>query len=169
MCSWEDSGFCVFDAARATSAAPTYFSPLARNGKLLVDGGVIANNPSLFALSQAARLWPDCRDFTILSIGTAGNVHTMRQDAASGIFNWVDNIVPMYSTAQKRTVDRLLENLPGVHYLRIEDSLNRKISMDDISEQAMETMTNHAEKLAKKSSERLEQLAFDLTANRRKG
>jgi len=47
-----------FDAAGATSAAPVVFEPKQRrmmNGTLefLIDGGVIANNPSLYALNIA--------------------------------------------------------------------------------------------------------------------
>jgi patatin-like phospholipase/acyl hydrolase len=35
----------LWQAARATSAAPAYFKPLQVNGYTLVDGGLGANNP----------------------------------------------------------------------------------------------------------------------------
>jgi patatin-like phospholipase/acyl hydrolase len=41
----EFPGVKLWEAARATSAAPTYFKPLVINGETLVDGGVQANNP----------------------------------------------------------------------------------------------------------------------------
>lgn len=35
----------LWEAARATSAAPYYFKPLEVNGETFVDGGLQANNP----------------------------------------------------------------------------------------------------------------------------
>jgi predicted acylesterase/phospholipase RssA len=35
----------VWEAGRATSAAPTYFTPITVGGYELVDGGLLANNP----------------------------------------------------------------------------------------------------------------------------
>ena len=166
MKSWEDGDIPVFDAARATSAAPTYYTPLRRGSKVLVDGGVIANNPSLFAYSQARKLFPDCKDFTIVSIGTAGYVHKMANQSTSGILNWLDNIVPMYSTAQKRTVDSVLELIPEVSYIRIEDQLREKISLDDTSPRALKLMSDHAETLCTRFRPELEELAKALKENR---
>lgn len=65
----------AWQAADASSAAPTYFPT--RDMKLgtdneqtwLIDGGVIANNPTMCAIAEACRLWPhDTR--RVLSIGT---------------------------------------------------------------------------------------------------
>ena len=62
-------------AARATSATPTLFSPLRiRLGKtgqdrLLADGGLYANNPSLHAYSHAQQTFPGAR-IHLLSLGT---------------------------------------------------------------------------------------------------
>lgn len=50
-----DSEIEIFYAARATSAAPTYFPPLVYNGSAYVDGGVHANDPSMIAFQTAER------------------------------------------------------------------------------------------------------------------
>ena len=48
----------LWRAVEATSAAPFMF-PRARLGRLhLTDGGLIANDPTLVALQEAAALWP---------------------------------------------------------------------------------------------------------------
>jgi patatin-like phospholipase/acyl hydrolase len=46
----------LVDAALATSAAPTYFPAHTIDGKIFVDGGLMANNPSLLAQVEAMQL-----------------------------------------------------------------------------------------------------------------
>lgn len=64
----------LVEAARATSAAPTYFPPLElelHEGQrtVLVDGGIVANNPTMIALDEARDLWPEATIGTVLSLG----------------------------------------------------------------------------------------------------
>lgn len=59
----------IFDAARATSAASTYFKPYKLGDKIFIDAGIYVNNPTLYALIYALELWPD-ENFEIISIGT---------------------------------------------------------------------------------------------------
>ena len=74
--------YCVWEAARATSAAPTYF-PLANIGagapnglqaaqRWACDGGVTSNNPALYALAQAfgLGLCQNLSDVLVVSLGT---------------------------------------------------------------------------------------------------
>jgi uncharacterized protein len=67
--------FRLRDIARATSAAPTYFPPAlirSRAGEQfgMIDGGVFANNPSMCALVSAYRLFPEAKNFIVVSLGT---------------------------------------------------------------------------------------------------
>lgn len=74
--------YCVWEAARGTSAAPTYF-PVANVGsgvangsqatnRWVADGGVTANNPALYALAQAfaLNLCADLSNVLVVSLGT---------------------------------------------------------------------------------------------------
>ncbi len=65
------------DAARASSAAPTYFppariSPIGHPNRhfTLVDGAVFANNPAGLAFVEATKIFPDESEFVVLSLGT---------------------------------------------------------------------------------------------------
>jgi Patatin-like phospholipase len=64
----------LWQAARATSAAPTFFKPMSvdcpRPPITYVDGGMGCNNPSDVALNEAQRIWPTCTQFGLVSIGT---------------------------------------------------------------------------------------------------
>lgn len=73
--SWkEDRKFLKLkDALRATTAAPTYFAPkllkINQINRVLVDGGVFANNPAACAYANSRKLFP-YDDIVLLSIGT---------------------------------------------------------------------------------------------------
>jgi predicted acylesterase/phospholipase RssA len=64
----------IWEAARATSAAPTYFKAMEieepEPGITYVDGGLGFNNPSQLARQEAARIWPKSTSHTLVSIGT---------------------------------------------------------------------------------------------------
>src|SRR5213079_2141007 len=61
----------IWQAARATSAAPTYFKPIfiqkPAPGGWYVDGGLKRNNPSVTALNEAQERWSNIKQFCIVS------------------------------------------------------------------------------------------------------
>ncbi|WP_286264035.1 patatin-like phospholipase family protein [Thalassotalea atypica] len=67
-----------YQVADASSAAPTYFPtkevdlPPDNDEAWLIDGGVIANNPTMCAIAEARRHWKNesISDLRVLSIGT---------------------------------------------------------------------------------------------------
>ena len=61
----------IWEAARATSAAPTYFQPANIDGHWFVDGGLVANDPSMAALTEAAALFGGTENINmLLSVGS---------------------------------------------------------------------------------------------------
>ncbi len=144
----DERNYPAWVAARATSAAPTFFSPCEYAGKLLVDGGVVANNPAIYAYFEARKLYPECSRFHILSMSTGGSYHTMDKDSAKGLMNWADQVSPMFDTAQKRTTEYVLTNLPDVDYVRIDNPLSRPIKMDETNPSTLRFIKDEAEKNA---------------------
>jgi len=70
---------CSYQVADASSAAPTYFPtreleipPNSDEEFWLIDGGVVANNPTMCAISEARRVWTQVSlsQMRVLSIGT---------------------------------------------------------------------------------------------------
>jgi hypothetical protein len=59
----------IWEAARATSAAPSFFKPMTIKSSTYVDGGLGYNNPAKLALIEAGRIWVG-RDVCLVSIGT---------------------------------------------------------------------------------------------------
>ncbi|KAI0882625.1 uncharacterized protein GGS22DRAFT_191215 [Annulohypoxylon maeteangense] len=65
----------LWEAARATSAAPTFYTPFAHaaSGQTLLDGGLYNNNPIKIADAESKAIWPDTKyrkPDVILSLGT---------------------------------------------------------------------------------------------------
>ena len=161
----EDSSCPVWVAARATSAAPTFFSPIAYNGDLLVDGGVIANNPVMFSYFEAKALYPECSKFHILSVSTGGAYHTMSIDSTKGLMNWADQVSPMYSTAQKRTTDFVMNRIPDVEYIRIDDPLPEPVKMDETNPSSLQYIKAQASISASAHKDELDAFAKMLVKN----
>lgn len=152
--SYDNDEITVAQACRATSAAPTYFAPLEYNGHLLVDGGVIANNPSLYAYYEAKKLYPDCSKFHILSLGTAGEVHRAKL-ASGGIINWIEHLSPMFTTAQKQTVQYVMDSNDEIDYLRIDAEMSEFVKMDSTDASTISKLEVFANNLADQNEKRI--------------
>ncbi|KAF2650662.1 hypothetical protein K491DRAFT_697115 [Lophiostoma macrostomum CBS 122681] len=68
----------LWEAARATSAAPTFFRPFvnSRTKEGYIDGAIFHNNPVRIANYESKLIWPDVEELhpdILLSIGTAHN------------------------------------------------------------------------------------------------
>jgi hypothetical protein len=60
----------IWEAARATSAAPTFFAPVRVAGVKYGDGGTGWNNPTREAINEARVIWPNLDIGCLISIGT---------------------------------------------------------------------------------------------------
>jgi hypothetical protein len=60
----------IWEAARATSAAPTLFEQIIINGVTYSGGGTGWNNPTTEAIAEIYNIWPDRQIGCLLSIGT---------------------------------------------------------------------------------------------------
>lgn len=146
----------VRDICRATSAAPTYFPahPLVVEGSLraLIDGGVVANNPTACAVAEALRKdrVADCsRDLTVLSVGSGERVRPI--DVASarewGALEWVTPIIDVLFDGNADAVDYIVQQLVGDGYFRLQTPLTIGLDdLDDVSDtniQALEALAAH--------------------------
>ena len=50
---------CIWQVTRATSAAPTFFTPIEIDHVLYGDGGTRWNNPTREAIAEARNIWPN--------------------------------------------------------------------------------------------------------------
>jgi hypothetical protein len=61
---------CIWQVGRATSAAPSFFSPIEIDDVLYGDGGTGWNNPTKEGILEARNIWPNRPIGIVISIGT---------------------------------------------------------------------------------------------------
>ena len=99
------SNFQMWECARATSAAPTYFSPFQLRDIVAIDGGVFANNPSLFCGGiEAHKVFPE-DELVIVSLGTGSFTTPVSYKALSKwtILDWASQIYSICNDGQSDT------------------------------------------------------------------
>jgi len=78
-------------AVRATTSAPTWYKPAEVGRQRFVDGGILANNPTLIALTEAAALWPKATVSCVVSVGTG--MPSSRPHTATTALDWASYII----------------------------------------------------------------------------
>ncbi|MGH4037550.1 MAG: patatin-like phospholipase family protein [Sphaerochaeta sp.] len=167
--SWDSKDFYVKEAARATSAAPTYFAPVilherATDKKLtLIDGGMVANNPVILAYGEAKKLYPNCKKFHIISLSTATQIFRLGDGdiTGSGVMGWIDPtkgapIQKIYASSQMQMSDYMAYNNDEIEYTRVDyefESDNFKI--DDTTTYAIEKLEEAGNIVYEKNEERI--------------
>ncbi|KXH56754.1 hypothetical protein CSAL01_03198 [Colletotrichum salicis] len=99
-----ESDLQLWEAARCTSAAPTYFKPMLHRSGECYDGGLRRNNPVQVALNQCTVLWGTGVDFDlILSVGSGDAKDPPHRPSANEVANrpkqwWKPLIATFFST-----------------------------------------------------------------------
>lgn len=122
-----DGDVCLRDAIVASCAAPTFFAPKNIKNRLLSDGGLWANNPSLAAYTEALTTFgKNPSQIKILSIGTGHSISMYRKKRGWGFLSgWggiklVSFVMTLQSQASANLINRLLKE----NYLRIDPKIN---------------------------------------------
>jgi uncharacterized protein len=174
----QERNWLMRQAARATSAAPTYFEPALlraedRDDSLaLIDGGVFANNPTMCAYVEAVSLWPEEDDFLVLSLGTGELVRPIPYDQARGwgLAKWAQPLLGVVFDGVSDTVDYQLQQLCNDAastvdaYTRFQVTLTEgNDDMDDASRTNINALKRLARNLVLDRDQELDQLCTRLT------
>ena len=133
-----DGEFLAVDVAMSTSAAPTYFPSYG----VYVDGGVIANNPSMAAIAQAldgrnqAGERATLGEIKLLSVGTGASLQFISgQDHDWGDAQWIKPILNVMMDGSVGVADFECRQLLGDRYCRVEPIFpaGKSFPMDDVS------------------------------------
>jgi hypothetical protein len=179
----EKLNFRLRDIARATSAAPTYFPPALIENHAgeqfgMIDGGVFANNPAMCALVAAYKLFPDAKNFMIVSLGTGSLERPIPYSEAKdwGLVHWARPILNVLFDGSGDTICYEIEQMPGVTQYRFDISLgiNAKRDpnavnedFDDASPDNIRRIEGKANALADGMADKLQTVIDDLRKPKR--
>jgi len=172
-------------AARATSAAPTYFNPANVGDHALIDGGVFSNNPAAAAYADALDLWGHEVEIQVISIGTGqppqemgrGPIPVAYANANGwGLAHWARPVLEVVFDGVAEAVEyqlkRLCRDTDGgrPRYHRLQSSLPTAAqAMDDASAMNLRRLMDDASTLIRKEAAELEQICSileDVAADR---
>jgi patatin-like phospholipase/acyl hydrolase len=124
----------VVDVALRTSAAPTFF-PVYQG---YIDGGVVANNPSMCAVAQALEPHTGGQritDVRLLSVGTGYNPHFLdAQDEDWGFIQWIPHLITLFMDGAVGLADYQCKQLLGKRYHRLNVILPKPMDLDAVDE-----------------------------------
>lgn len=140
----------VWEAVRASVAAPTFFPAhllaIGTSHTAFVDGGVVANNPVVCGIAEAAsRLGHSPQDCLVISLGTGKPEGPIsNHDARTwGALQWAIPIVSVMMDGDEEASAYIARALvPAGQYYRIQT--NVRSEMDDSSRKNLEAMVNRA-------------------------
>jgi patatin-like phospholipase/acyl hydrolase len=160
-------------AARATSAAPTYFEPVAvqlgtpPRRHLLIDGGVCANNPALTAYAEVQRHSPGA-EVLMVSLGTGDTVkpYAVHEVRDWGLAHWARVILHVVlDGASEMAHLQLRALLHPRRYYRLQVDLQRANDhLDDATPANIRALQEEGRRLIATHDRELDELAELLTA-----
>jgi patatin-like phospholipase/acyl hydrolase len=150
------------DAARATSAAPTYFEPkpldIGDVTSVLIDGGIFMNSPSVSAYAEARKLFPE-DPIAVLSLGTGELTRPIAFEEARtwGSALWVMSLLDCMFDGVSKAADHQMQLFLGERYQRLQTTLETASDdMDDASEENIRNLKHTARELIKANASVLE-------------
>mmetsp|Transcript_4126 Transcript_4126/g.6982 ORF Transcript_4126/g.6982 Transcript_4126/m.6982 type:complete len:291 (-) Transcript_4126:43-915(-) len=152
----------VGNATGASSAAPTFFDPkVQQNGygmtELQIDGGIICNNPSLYAYEIAKDL-RNHKKIRLLSIGTGEKSFSPLESAGAATkLSYIQKMGEFMMNIDTYTAHSFMANNiedPANRYLRLQTVSN--IGMDKIDKKSIDGLKADGEKLYDENKEELE-------------
>lgn len=149
----EPEDFNLADAVRATASAPTFFAPAevkscSGTDYLLIDGGVAANNPSLFSILFA----PSLDSIYLLSLGSGdeSQLYNVNYLVAGGKLAWAMPLINILFNNASDTTDFQCRRILGSNlmnkYHRLNPELKKtSITLDDCSGPNLKAMQSDLE------------------------
>lgn len=153
--------------ARATASAPTYFPPLTLEKHCMVDGGLFASNPALCAYAQARNMYPEEKEFLVVSLGTGIQAHNRACSKISnwGIVDWAMPITGIVLNSSSESVNYQMRALVSdENYVRFQVQLEDDTTeMDNASEKNMRKLEALAQQAVRQESAKIDRLCRALT------
>jgi uncharacterized protein len=161
----DEYDFSLTDAARATSAAPTYFEPVevtdAAGARTypLIDGGVYAVNPAMCAYAEVAAEGRELEVLASLGTGAQSKSYAFADVKGWGKVEWARPLIDMVFDGVADTIDFEVATLAGEKYQRFQAALRyASDALDDASPANLRRLEGDADRLIAERTADIESL-----------
>ncbi|KAJ8002668.1 hypothetical protein DPEC_G00161280 [Dallia pectoralis] len=153
----------LWQAVRASSAAPGYFQEFALGTDLHQDGGLLINNPTALAIHECKCLWPNTPVQCVVSLGTgrveiAGKNHSTYTSLKTKLTNVIS------SATDTEEVHVMLDALlPPDTYFRFNPCMNEDIALDESRGEKLNLLQAEGLRYLDRNQEKLQKASRILT------
>lgn len=157
----------VWQAARSSSAAPTYFPAYTLHGNEYIDGGVCMNNPALAAILRAKELGIPKKNLFCVSLGTGQFVKPIAPTAHFGPIHWAANIFDVTSCGISSQIDDFLKALLNKdQYVRLQVELPDNIPLDRSDQHTVDQLKEIGERAIRENRGKLDKIFQNCLLNK---
>lgn len=149
----------MWQAIRASSAAPGYFAEYALGNDLHQDGGLLLNNPSALAMHECKCLWPDAPLECIVSLGTGRYESDVRNNATyTSLKTKLSNVIN--SATDTEEVHIMLDGLlPPDTYFRFNPVMCENIPLDESRNEKLDQLQLEGSKYIERNEHKMKKVA----------
>uniref|UniRef100_A0AAV2M002 PNPLA domain-containing protein n=1 Tax=Knipowitschia caucasica TaxID=637954 RepID=A0AAV2M002_KNICA len=160
------SAYQMWQAVRASSAAPGYFQEFPLQGDIHQDGGILLNNPCALAVHESRLLWPHQPFQCVLSLGT-GRYDSVKRNPGTSTSLRAKISSLICSATDTEGVHTLLDDLlaPNV-YFRFNPMMSTVVSLDESRPGALEVLRRDTQEYLERNQPKLARLCLVLGAER---
>ncbi|CAL8261064.1 unnamed protein product [Merluccius merluccius] len=157
----------LWQALRASSAAPGYFQEFALGADLHQDGGLLINNPTALAIHECQCLWPGTPLECVVSLGT-GRFETPGKHSSThtSLKTKLENVIS--SATDTEEVHTMLDALlPADTYFRFNPYTSEEITLDESRQEKLNLLQAEAQRYLNRNEEKMKKVAAILARDKR--
>nr|XP_056703226.1 calcium-independent phospholipase A2-gamma [Euleptes europaea] len=153
----------LWQAIRASSAAPGYFQEYGLGNDLHQDGGLLMNNPTALAVHECKCLWPNMPLQCVISLGTGRYESEGKTNVTyTSLKAKLNNVIS--SATDTEEVHTMLDALlPPDTYFRINPLMNDDIPLDESRKEKLNQLRTDGIRYLERNEEKLKKAAKILT------